>query len=289
MFKLVPVVSTTTVLATTPNPSYLGEAVNMTATVTAQDGSTPSGTVVFNSNGVQIGSAQLNGSGVALLDYSSLPLGTESLTAVYQGSGNFAPSTSNTVLQVVGNSVTSVTSTPNPSTVGQVVKMTATVTPGASGGPTPTGTVSFTSNGEPISGCTSVPLSSSVAVCTTSSLELGTDAIVASYSGNSDYQPSNGMLTQIVNPVATPIAVCADPAVPHRRYPRCQRHVRRPGDPRQHRAPVPAVAKRQSLQSFFDGCRLLAQRHRHTSDQARILDHLADRRRPAGGLDLEFA
>ena len=205
VFKLVPVVSTTTVLATTPNPSYLGEAVNMTATVTAQDGSTPSGTVAFNSNGVQIGSAQLNGSGVAVLDYSSLPLGTESLTVVYQGSGSFAPSTSNTVMQVVGNSVTSVTSTPNPSTVGQVVNITATVTPGAPGGPTPTGTVSFTSNGEPISGCTSVPLSSSAAVCSTSSLALGTDAIVASYSGNSDYQPSNGTLTQIVNPVPTPI------------------------------------------------------------------------------------
>jgi uncharacterized repeat protein (TIGR03803 family) len=205
VFKLTPVVSTTTVLVTAPNPSYLGEAVNMTATVTAQDGSTPTGTVVFDSNGVQIGSAQLNNSGVAVLIYSSLPLGTESLTAVYQGSGNFAPSTSSTILQVVGGTVTSVTSIPNPSTVGQVVNITATVSPGALGGPTPTGTVSFTSNGTVISGCSSVTLNSGVAMCTTSSLALGTDVIVATYSGDSDYLPSSGTLIQIVNPVPTPI------------------------------------------------------------------------------------
>ena len=205
VFKLTPIVPTTTSLVTTPNPSYLGEAVNMTATVTAQNGSTPTGTVVFNSNGVQIGSAQLNSSGVAVLGYSSLPLGIESLTAVYQGSGNFAHSTSNTVLQVVGGTMTSVTSNPNPSTVGQVVHITATVTPGALGGPAPTGSVSFTSNGGAISGCTAVPLSSSMAVCSTSSLALGTDAIVATYSGDSNYLPSSGMLTQIVNPVPMPI------------------------------------------------------------------------------------
>ena len=177
----------------------------MTATVTAQDGATPTGTVVFNSNGVQIGSAQLNDSGVAVLVYSSLPLGTESLMAVYQGSGNLAASTSNTVLQVVGGTVTSVTSVPNPSTVGQVVNITATVSPGALGGPTPTGTVSFTSNGTVIGGCSSVMLNSGVARCTTSSLALGTDVIVAAYSGDSDYLPSSGMLVQIVNPVPTPI------------------------------------------------------------------------------------
>ncbi len=61
---------TTTVLTTSPNPSYQGEAVTMTATVTAQNGSTPAGTVVFKSNGAAIGSASLDNSGVAVLNYS---------------------------------------------------------------------------------------------------------------------------------------------------------------------------------------------------------------------------
>src|SRR5208337_4050728 len=154
VFKLTPLVPTTTVLGTAPNPSNLGQAVTMTAIVTAQNGSTPTGSVVFKSNGVQIGSVQLNNSGIAVLIYSGLPLGTSSLTAVYQGSGNLAGSTSNTVLQVVG--------------------------------------VSFTSNGTAIPGCTAVSLSSSlIAVCMTSTLAVGTDAILATYSGDTNYLPSS--------------------------------------------------------------------------------------------------
>ena len=146
-------VSTTTVLTSAPNPSYQGENVTLTATVTAQNGSTPSGTVVFNSNGAQIGTATLDDSGVAVLNYSGLAVGNDSLTAVYQGSFLLQGSTSNTVTQVVHpGSTTTVTSAPNPSTVGQQVTITATV--GPSGPPQPTGTVSFTSNSSTISGCT---------------------------------------------------------------------------------------------------------------------------------------
>ena len=98
-------------------------------------------------------------------------------------------------------STTAVTSAPNPSTGGQQVALTATVSP--TGPPTPTGTVGFTSNGTGISGCSAVPLNSNTAVCTTSSLPVGTDAIVATYSGDSNYAGSSGSLTQIVNPVPT--------------------------------------------------------------------------------------
>ena len=203
-------IHTTTVLKTSPNPSNVGQPVTMTATVTAQDGSTPTGTVVFDSNGVQIGSAMLNNSGVAVLIYAGLNAGTDSLTAMYQGSSTLAPSTSNVVMQVVkpGASTTAVTSSPNPSTFGDVVTITATV--GPPGPPTPSGTVGFTSNGTAISGCTAVTLSSSrTAVCTTSALALGTDAIVATYSGDTNYSGSSGGLSQIVNPVPSPVQFAA--------------------------------------------------------------------------------
>ncbi|MFI5117104.1 MAG: choice-of-anchor tandem repeat GloVer-containing protein, partial [Terriglobales bacterium] len=203
-------IPTTTVLMTAPNPSNLGQPVTMTATVTAQDGSLPTGTVVFESNGVQIGSASLNGSGVAVLVYAGLSAGTDSLTAVYQGSGTLAGSTSNTVPQVVQpvRSMTTVTSSPNPSTFGEAVTITATVSP--SGPPAPTGTVSFTSNGSAISGCTAVPLGSSLtAVCMTSTLAVGTDAIVATYSGDTNYSGSSGGLSQLVNPTPSPLQFVA--------------------------------------------------------------------------------
>jgi len=206
VFELAPeTVPTTTVLTSTPNPSYQGENVMMTATVTAQNGSTPSGTVIFMSNGTQIGSASLNGSGVAVLNFTGLAVGSDTLTAVYQGLPPWEGGTSNPVTQVVlPASMTSVTSTPNPSTFGQQVTMTATV--GPAGPPPPTGMVSFSSNGTAIAGCTDVPLSGSLmAQCTSSSLPVGTDIIVAMYSGDSNYGPSSGMVAQIVNPVPSPV------------------------------------------------------------------------------------
>jgi Bacterial Ig-like domain (group 3) len=176
----------------------------MTATVTAQNGSTPSGTVIFQSNGTQIGSASLDNSGVAVLNYSGLSVGTDNITAIYQGSVTLAGSTSNTVMQVVHpGTTTTVTSTPNPSTVGQQVTITATV--GPAGPPQPTGSVSFTSNGTAISGCTNVTLSNLTAQCVSSSLPTGTDMVVATYSGDSNYGPSQGLVVQIVNPIATAI------------------------------------------------------------------------------------
>ena len=197
-------VPTTTVLTSSPNPSYQGENVTLTATVTAQNGSTPQGTVNFTSNGTQIGSASLNSSGVAMLTFNGLAVGSDSLTAVYQGLPPLEGSTSNTVTQVVHpGSTTTVTSTPNPSTFGESVTLTATV--GPSGPPQPTGTVSFTSNGTSISGCANITLSNLTAVCTTSSLPTGTDVVAATYSGDGNYGPSQGSVVQIVNPVPTAV------------------------------------------------------------------------------------
>src|ERR1019366_9652662 len=115
-----------------------------------------------------------------------------------------------TVFRLTGPppSTTAVTSSPNPSTFGDVVTITATV--GPAGPPAPTGTVSFTSNGIAISGCTAVPLTSSLtAVCTTSTLAVGTDAIVATYSGDANYSGSSGTLSQLVNPTPSPLQFVA--------------------------------------------------------------------------------
>ena len=134
-----------------------------------------------------------------------------------QGDGGVCPSGCGTVFKVTGlpRSTTSVTSAPNPSMSGQLVTITATV--GPAGPPMPTGTVSFTSNGTAIPGCTSVLLGSSLtAVCMTSTLAVGTDAIVATYSGDGNYSGSSGMLSQIVNPL--PVAVQFVPVTPCRVY-----------------------------------------------------------------------
>jgi hypothetical protein len=78
---------------------------------------------------------------------------------------------------------TRLASSANPVRVGKAVTFTATVT-----GSNPTGTVRFTSNGSPISGCNPVGLSGSgnarTAACMTSFATKGSDTIVADYSGD---------------------------------------------------------------------------------------------------------
>jgi hypothetical protein len=101
--------ATATALTSSPNPSTSGQAVTFTATVTAQQGfykGTPTGTVSFYDGTTNIGNSNLN-SGVATLTTSTLPVGTDSITATYNGDANFAPSTSPVLYQVVQGAIVS--------------------------------------------------------------------------------------------------------------------------------------------------------------------------------------
>jgi hypothetical protein len=111
---------------------------------------------------------------------------------------NVGPSTINTT--------TTVASSANPSAYGQTVTFTATVTPDSS--PIATGTVQFTAGGVTINGCSGVTLSSGgTAQCSTSALAVGTTAIVAIYSGDTNYSGSSGTLSEVVNAAASSTVV----------------------------------------------------------------------------------
>ncbi len=98
---VVGVTTTTTTLTTSPNPSAYGQAVTLTAVVTSSAGSPPNGEPVTFWNGTTLlGTGTLSG-GSASLTTSTLPVGTNAITAVYGGDSNFVGSTSNTVNQVV--------------------------------------------------------------------------------------------------------------------------------------------------------------------------------------------
>jgi uncharacterized repeat protein (TIGR01451 family) len=88
--------STTTTLASSPNPAVLGHPVTLTATVTA--GAT--GSVSFYSGADVVGGAALAG-GQAVFATYALPSGTASLRAEYSGDSNYGPSTSAARTQVV--------------------------------------------------------------------------------------------------------------------------------------------------------------------------------------------
>jgi hypothetical protein len=81
-----------------------GEDIEFTATlsVTAPGGGTPTGSVQFKDNGVDLGSPVALSGGVATLTTGALTEGSHQITAEYLGSTNFAGSTSNAVSQDVG-------------------------------------------------------------------------------------------------------------------------------------------------------------------------------------------
>jgi len=98
-------------------------------------------------------------------------------------------------------STTTLNSSANPSVVGSLVTLTATVM-----GTAPTGAVTFADGGTPIANCAAVALAGSgnimMASCATSALAAGTHSIVASYSGDSGNAPSsNAALSQVVNAI----------------------------------------------------------------------------------------
>src|SRR5207248_17503 len=132
--------ASSTTVASSNNPSIIGTAVTLTASVTSPITGTLTGTVTFQDGTSALGTGTLSG-GAATFTTSGLTGGTHSITAVYSGDANFAGGSSPVLMQTVnkvGDS-TSVASSNNPSIFGSAVTFTATVTSSATG--IPTGTV----------------------------------------------------------------------------------------------------------------------------------------------------
>ena len=100
--ETIAMIATSTLLATSPNPSNTGQSVSLAATATSGlVGTIPSGTVQFYDGSTLVGSATLDGSGVAHLTYSGLRIGTHSLHATLLTGATFTGSDSPIVNQVV--------------------------------------------------------------------------------------------------------------------------------------------------------------------------------------------
>jgi len=184
--------TTTAIASHTPDPSTFGQSVmvNFTATST---GGTPTGNVTVSDGTVNCTATVAAGS--CSLTFTSA--GSKTLTATYAGDANFSSSASAGVSHTVnkGATIAIVVNTPSPSTFGQSVAFTATVTSGAG---TPTGTVTFSEGATTY--CSSVSLNGSgQATCSTSSLSAGSHTITATYSGDDNYNGSSGTVGQTVN------------------------------------------------------------------------------------------
>jgi uncharacterized protein len=87
---------TTILLSVSPNYAVAGTGVALTATLGGNSTNLPSGNVTFFSNGASIGPATTIASGVATLTTKTLAVGTDGITATYNGDGVY-PVVSTTV------------------------------------------------------------------------------------------------------------------------------------------------------------------------------------------------
>jgi len=181
--------TTTTSLSASPNPSTFGQTVNLTGTVSAT-GAT--GTVQILDGSTVIGSTTVSGGSFAFAT-AALAAGVHSLKAAYLGDALYASSTSAAINETVNKAAAAVTlsSSLNPSTVGNAVAFTAHVSPSAA-----TGSVSFY-DGTALLGAGT--LAGGSASLTTSSLAKGTHSIKAVYGGDANVNgATSAVLSQTV-------------------------------------------------------------------------------------------
>jgi Bacterial Ig-like domain (group 3)/Putative Ig domain len=185
--------------------------LSLTASVAAAapGAGSPTGTVVFGLNGAALGTVAVI-SGQATLKVSSALLGLAS--ASYSGDIDF--NASNSAPLRIGPSPTAsvtVTSSLNPSTVGQSVTFTASIA-AANGLAPPSGTIQFSDGATPLG--SPIPVVLSQASYTTSALTIGSHAISASYSGDSEFPSTAGNFGQVVNRLATTLTLSSSPSAP---------------------------------------------------------------------------
>jgi hypothetical protein len=187
-------------LASSPNPSTVGQSVAFTATVAdSQSGGTfvPTGKVTFNDGTTALGSGTLSPTGVATLNTTALTVvGTHSITAQYGGDVNFQPKTSAALSQKVQATVvpsyTLTATTASPVNPGSSATYTITVNPTNNY----SGTVSF-----PATACSGLPTGaacsfnpSSVAAGKTTTLTISTAGPTTALIAPPNSTPQKGAL-----------------------------------------------------------------------------------------------
>ena len=197
---------TMTSLQTSSMSTVYGQQVTLSATVSPDPGEsgTPTGSVTFEDGAIELGTAPLSG-GSATLPVSNLPTGTDAITADYNGDTVFSVSSSSTVNVTVQSNGTSVSlsSSASQAAMGQTITFTATVSPLAPGGGTPTGSVTFYDDGTNNVG--TATLVGGTATMPINNLPVGVDAITAKYGGDTNFlADTSASLKETINSVTEP-------------------------------------------------------------------------------------
>jgi hypothetical protein len=191
---------TAVAIASSANPSQTLSAITLNVTVTNNGVTTPGGTATLTDGGTQLGVVTLDASGRGSITVPSLSAATHSIQASYSGDGSNFTSTSAAISQSVTlrSTVTAVTATSSDPT--DTAKVTLISVVRWTGGTAPTGTITF-KNGSTVVG--SVPVDATGVATITIEVQLGTESVVASYSGDGAYAASDSLATAITSGAAT--------------------------------------------------------------------------------------
>jgi hypothetical protein len=203
--------TTTVSLTATPNPATTAQTVTLSAFVQTQYGPPFYGGVVTGTVTFMEGTTKVLGTGTLLNGIAALQLtlgqGSHLITAVYGGDTNNTGSTSAAVTETITapqSTTTTISSSTNPSYVGQSVTFSAAVTP-----PQATGTVTFM-QGQTTLG--TAMLSAGQASLVISILPAGNLLITTAYSGDGQYAGStSASLSQTVYKASTVTSILAFP------------------------------------------------------------------------------
>lgn len=184
-------------LASSQNPSMVGQPVTYTAVVASQSGVTATGSITFAINlHKPVVVPLVNGQAAYTIAYELA--GPRTVTADYSGDAGHLSSTSATLDQTINKqpTQTTLTSSLNPSSAGQPVIFTATVV--GQYGATPTGSVTFNIS---LSKPAIVSLTNGVATYMWTFKMSGSRTVTANYSGDNNNQASvNPTINQTINP-----------------------------------------------------------------------------------------
>jgi hypothetical protein len=203
--------ATTTSIAASAAAITAGGQVTYSATVSPNP---TSGTVAFKDNGTAIstcGAVTVNSIGQATCTVTYATAGSHAVSATYSGTANGAYATSSTttnasvtvintivVTPPAATSITLASSSTTPLT-GSAVTYSAKVNPAPNGG-----AVTFTDNGNQITGCTAVTPVNGVAACKVTYKTAGTHVIGGSYGGDASYATSKASKTLEITASSSP-------------------------------------------------------------------------------------
>jgi hypothetical protein len=198
--------TTTAITSDSPDPSVVGQTVTVqySVSVTAPGAGTPTGNVTVT-DGAQSCTGTV-AAGQCSITFTSA--GAKSLTAGYVGNANFNGSTSAAASHQVNKAATTTTITSDdadPSTVGQAVTVTYTVTVNAPGAGTPTGNVTVSDG---VDSCTGT---AAAGQCDITLSTVGSRTLTAVYAGDSNLNGSTSAdESHTVNGIATTTAITSD-------------------------------------------------------------------------------